>query len=210
MKKTLQEELNRFRAINSYAKNLMMEQEIDPNAIPPVETTDPNAIAPVDPAAEIPADLPPEDEAMPVDPEVDDNTEEVDVTDLVNMTKSIKKELDSKMDKSSEVVQKMDDVFSKLNDLEAKLGEMDQVISKIDQLGSKIDEVKPKTPIEKLEMRSLDSYPFNVKPDQFFDDKQEEMRISGKNEYVLTKSDVENYGKSQIMNSFDVNSNPYQ
>jgi hypothetical protein len=100
----------------------------------------------------------------------------------------------------------MDAVFSKLDDLEAKLSNMDAVIAKIDQLGAKIDDVKPQTPQEKLEMRSLDSYPFNEKPQEFFAHKQQEMRASGKNEYVLTKSDIENYSKEDLNQSF----NPYE
>ena len=94
---------------------------------------------------------------------------------------------------NSGVVNKMDDLFIKLNDLEAKLGEMNKIVSKIDELGAKIDSVKPKTEVEKLEMRSLDSYPFNQKPQEFFANKMGEMRASGKNEYVLTKDDVTNY-----------------
>jgi len=87
--------------------------------------------------------------------------------------------------------------------LEGKLGEMDSVLAKIDQLGAQIEDAKPPTPVEKLEMRSLDSYPFNKKPDEFFHDKKEEMKKSGKNEYVLTKGDVENYGKYDMMKSFN-------
>jgi hypothetical protein len=52
-------------------------------------------------------------------------------------------------------------------------------------------------------MRSLDSYPFNKKPDEFFKEKQPEMEKSGKNEYILTKGDVENYGRNEIMKSFN-------
>mgnify|MGYP000698465518 CR=1 FL=1 len=77
------------------------------------------------------------------------------------------------------------------------------VIIKIDELGNRIEQVKPKTPQEKLEMRSLDSYPFNQHPQDFFSQKQEEMRQTGKNEYVLTKDEVESYGKEQIMKSFN-------
>ena len=77
------------------------------------------------------------------------------------------------------------------------------MVSRIDQLGSKIDEVKPKTEVEKLEMRSLDSYPFNEKPQEFFAHKQGEMRASGKNEYVLTKDEVSNYPVDQIRKSFN-------
>jgi hypothetical protein len=55
-------------------------------------------------------------------------------------------------------------------------------------------------------MRSLDSYPFSQKPQEFFTHKQEEMRASGKNEYVLTKNEVENYSKEHLAQSF----NPYK
>jgi protein subunit release factor A len=109
------------------------------------------------------------------------------------MTKSIKRDLENKQQDHGTIVNKMDDVFSKLGDLEQKLAQMDQVMAKIDQLGIEVQQIKPETPVEKLEMRSLDSYPFNEKPAEFFDHKQDEMRASGKNEYVLTKDDVENY-----------------
>jgi hypothetical protein len=99
----------------------------------------------------------------------------------------------------------MDDVFTKLTDLEAKLAEMDQVVSKIDQLGVQVQQMKPETPQEKLEMRSLDSYPFSQNPNQFFDQKQQEMRASGKNEYVLTKDEVTNYSPDAIKTSFNQN-----
>jgi hypothetical protein len=63
--------------------------------------------------------------------------------------------------------------------------------------------MKPETPQEKLEMRSLDSYPFNQKPNEFFNQKQGEMRASGKNEYVLTKQDVQDYSPDTIKTSFN-------
>jgi hypothetical protein len=150
----------------------------------------------------MPTDAP----ALPDSPEGAESTEEVDVTDLVNMTKNIKNELEASKGEQSGVMQQMDAVFSKLDDLEAKLSNMDAVIAKIDQLGAKIDDVKPQTPQEKLEMRSLDSYPFNEKPQEFFAHKQQEMRASGKNEYVLTKNEVENYSKEHLAQSF----NPYK
>jgi hypothetical protein len=132
-----------------------------------------------------------------------ETTEEIDITDLVDMTKSIKKDIEDSKNDNGSVLSKMDDVFSKLGELETKLAEMDQLVSKIDQLGAKIEEVKPKSEVEKLEMRSLDSYPFNEKPQEFFAHKQGEMRASGKNEYVLTKDEVQNYPADQIKQSFN-------
>lgn len=203
--------LRRFKEINKYANKLIVEQDMP---------ADPAAAAP---AAEPPADetgLPPEGaeetpfsgetETTPETPEVDaaaatedDTTEEMDVTDLVNMVKSVKKQLDDQPKEEAGGSEKMNDIFNKLTELEGKLSEMDDVINKIDQLGSEIEKIRPKTPVEKLEMRSLDSYPFDTKPNDFFAQKQQQMKDSGKNEYVLTKGDVENYGKYDIMKSFN-------
>ena len=97
----------------------------------------------------------------------------------------------------------MDSVFSKLGDLEQKLSSMDSVIAKIDELGTKIQNMKEPTAQERLEMRSLDSYPFNQNPQQFFAAKQGEMRQSGKNEYVLTKQDVQDYSADTVKTSFN-------
>lgn len=205
LEQKLLQEVNRFREINRNASKhyIIKEQAAEPAPLPPA--------APA-PGAEMAApELPAPDAAMSAAPELPDSpamgeTEEVDVTDLVNMTKNIKNELESSKMEHDGVIQKMDTVFSKLDDLESKLTNMDAILSKIDQLGAKVEEMKPPTPQEKLEMRSLDSYPFNQKPQEFFAHKQDEMRASGKNEYVLTKNEIENYSKEQLANSF----NPYQ
>ena len=76
------------------------------------------------------AGAPPADAgAPPAGGEPGADTQEMDITDLVNMTKSIKKQLDDTQGKDTGGTQKMDDIFTKLNDLEAKLGEMDSVIA---------------------------------------------------------------------------------
>ena len=199
LEKKLLEELNRFRSINKNASNLN-EQEL-PAPPPPADPAAPLTPAPEDAA---PADLGATTSPAPLDgPEAGGDTEEVDVTELVNMTKNIKSDLEASKGENTAVLQKMDDAFSKLADLETKLAQMDQVLVKIDQLGAKIETIKPATPQEKLEMRSLDSYPFNQKPNDFFSMKQAEMQATGKNEYVLTKNDIENYSKDEIAKTFN-------
>jgi outer membrane murein-binding lipoprotein Lpp len=131
------------------------------------------------------------------------DTEEIDITDLVNMTKSLKKDIEGNQNDHSQVLTKMDDVFTKLDDLSQKLTQMDQVMAKIDQLGTQVQQMKPKTEVEKLEMRSLDSYPFNQKPQEFFANKQSEMRASGKNEYILTKDEVQDYTPETLRDTFN-------
>ena len=220
LEQKLQEELNRFKAINKYGKKMIMEQEAppaDPAAAPPADP----AAAPADPAAApdtaaAPLDTAPAPDASTATiepaadqgptPPAEDGTEEIDVTDLVDLTKSIKSDLDTHKADQDASIAKMDDLFSKLGELEQKLSAMDQVVAKIDQLGAKVEQMKPETPQEKLEMRSLDSYPFSQKPTDFFTQKQQEMQQSGKNEYVLTKDDVTNYPQD-IKNTFNPNDN---
>ena len=179
----------------------------DPTAAPAAPA--PDAAPPADPTAAPALDAPPTDAPPAPDataapaPPAEEESEGIDITDLVNMTKSIKKDLEDNKNDNSGTIQKMDDMFTKLNDLESKLSEMDAVMHKIDALGAKIDQMKPETPVEKLEMRSLDSYPFNEKPTDFFAHKQDEMRKTGKNEYVLTKDDVSAYSNDQIKQSFN-------
>jgi len=203
IEKKLLEEVARFRAINKYAKNLLNEQDATMDSgLPPADADVPPMDAgapPADMGAPMDAGAPPADMGVPVE----DNTEEIDITDLVNMTKSIKKDVDDSKSEHLGVTEKMDSVFTKLTDLEQKLSQMDSVIDRIDQLGTKIDSMKEKTPEEKLELRSLDSYPFNQNPQEFFSQKQGEMKVSGKNDYVLTKQDVDDYSKDMIKNSFN-------
>ena len=215
LEKKLLEEVKRFNSINKYGKKMIMEQDAPPPADAPTDVPAPPVDEPTDvpappPAGDMGGDVPPPPpSAGDMDtPPMDDagmggDTEEIDITDLVNMTKNIKNDLESNKQDNSAVINKMDDVFTKLNDLEGKLAQMDQVMAKIDQLGATVEANKPKTEVEKLEMRSLDSYPFNEKPQEFFAHKQGEMRASGKNEYVLTKDDVDNYPIDQIKSSFN-------
>lgn len=190
------EELARYNAINKYTKNLMEQGEVPPPA------TD----SPIPPPGDVPPEAPmpagaPTAPTAPTAPA--DDTEEIDITDLVNMTKSIKKDLDDSKSNNTNVVDKMETVFTKLTDLEQKLSQMDAVINKIDELGSKVETMKERTPQEKLELRSLDSYPFNLNPQEFFAQKQGEMRQTGKNEYILTKQDIEDYSNDTIRDSFN-------
>ena len=186
LEKQLQEELMRYRSINQYGKKLIQEQE-EPVGDAPLE--------------DIPAEEPVGD--APVDGDMEADVEEVDITDLVNMTQNIKNDLDSSKSDNDQVMGKMGDLFSKLDDLESKLSQMDNVITKIDGLESKVEDMKEPTAVERLEMRSLDSYPFNQNPAEFFSQKQLDMKASGKNEYVITKQDVADYNPGEMRDSFN-------
>ena len=115
LEKTLQEELNRNKEINKYALRLM--EQAEPQFPPPAPggiTGAPGTDAGLPPAPDTTAPLAPPDsgstENLP-EPSADDTTEEIDITDLVNMTKNIKQELEKSKTDDSGSIQKMDGNF---------------------------------------------------------------------------------------------------
>jgi hypothetical protein len=195
------EEIKRYNSINKY----IMEQEAElppapeggdmgidaPPADAGLETTPPAEPTPVD------AETDPEVEKLDGDLSSTETTdeggsEELDITDLVNSQKNIESKQESYFD----------NLFKQLGDLESKLAAMDNVMAKLNDLEVKIEKSRPKTPEEKLELRSLDSGPYNQKLTDFFDDKMVDMEKSGKNEYVLTSDEVTDFTPSEIQKSF--------
>jgi hypothetical protein len=190
--KKILEEIKRHNSINNY---IMEQGELPP---PPAEAAPapaPDAGAAVPPPPPAPDEPTPQPVDIENDPDVEEvgnETEELDVTDLVDTQKTFS-------DKQEEY---FNNLFDQLKNLESKLGEMDNLVNTVNSLETKIEKMRPKTPEEKLELRSLDSGPFNQKLSQFFDDKMDDMEKSGKNEYVLTSDEVEEFSPSEIKGSF--------
>ena len=206
------EEIKRHNRINSY---IMEQDAAGLGDLPPA----PDAAGDVPPAPDAAAPVadPTLGATAPVEPEVIDTTtdtevekidsdgkseelgdessdsEELDITDLVNSQKNIE-------NKQQEY---FDMMFKQIEDMQNKLNSMDQVFEKLNSMEEKIEKYRPKTAQEKLELRSLDSGPFNQKLSSFFDDKQDDMEKSGKNEYVLTSDEVEQIVPSEIKRTFD-------
>jgi len=214
--KKILSEIDRYRSINKYiteqAEEIPATPEEDLGALAPLPG-DTGAGAPPPPAeaGAVPPPAPEAPAAGPLDVEndpdvekIDDegnseeasaeegDSEELDITELVDSQKSIQTKQD----------EYFENLFSQLNDLQSRLGEMDNIMTKLNTLENKIEKYREKTPQEKLELRSFDSYPFNQKLSQFFDDKQEEMEKTGKNDYVLTSDEVQDINVNDIKNSF--------
>jgi hypothetical protein len=147
----------------------------------------------------MPAEEMPIEEPMPAEDEV-----EVDVTSIVKGAEEAKEAAIRAMKVSKSTGEEL---MSKLANLEAKLAKMDSVASKIEGLEKEIVKRNP-TPVEKLEMRSLSSFPYNIKLSDYWSDKEGAYDVMGnkdkEKEYVLTKDDIDDdYSYSQIQNSFD-------
>lgn len=198
--KKILSEIERYRSINKY----ILEQEAVP-AEPGTEPVVGDAVA--QPPAE-PTPAPPPTEPQPIDvesdPEVEklddegqseekkDEREELDITELVTSQKNVEQKQE----------EYFDTLFSQLSNLEKKLGEMDQIMNKLNTLENKIEKYREKTPEEKLELRTYDSYPYSQKLSDFFNDKKEEMELTGKRDYVLTSDEVTDMNVNDIKNSF--------
>ncbi|MDQ5928650.1 MAG: hypothetical protein QG594_425 [Bacteroidota bacterium] len=146
---------------------------------------------------ELPMDEPPLEEPIPEDDGV-----EIDVTDLVKGSEEAKEAAFKAMEVSKNTGQEL---MSKFSDLEARLAKMDSVANKIENLEKEIVKRNP-TPVEKLEMRSLSSYPYNIKLSDYWAEKDGQYDVMDKEnkEYVLTKDDVDsNFSYSQVKNTFD-------
>ena len=139
-----------------------------------------------------------EDEFATEEPMGDEETVEVDVTDIVDKTEETKASVD-------DMGQKMDDLLSKLSDLESQVTDMDGVINKIDDLEKEIERRNP-TPVERLEMRSMDSFPYSVKLTDFWKDKEGYDATDEEEEYTLTQDEVDNFDPKEIRASFESDS----
>lgn len=153
---------------------------------------------------EIPMDEPAMDEPVE-DLSVDEPEDEVelDVTELVASTDEAKASAES-------ANQKVDQLMGMVSKLESQLNDVNSIGAKIDNLENELEKRAP-TPEEKIEMRSLDSYPYNLKLTDFWktqEGKYDVMDTDEKEgtpkEYTLTKDDIDSdYSESQIKGSFD-------
>jgi len=204
---TIIEELQRYNKINNY----ILEQEAGP-AIPPPPPGAVTGDAPEDTATTPPAagaeegTTPPPAETEPVDiandPDVEKvgdegseetGTEELEITDLVKSQQNIETKQE----------EYFNNLFNQLSSLENKLSDMEGIFTKLNDIEAKIEKYREKTPQEKLELRSLDSGPYNQKLSDFFVDKEQDMEKSGKNEYVLTTDEIEDFTPSEIKGTFN-------
>lgn len=196
-------EIKRHNSINKY---IMEQDALAPDLPPPAPDAAPAPDlggTPADAPLATPADTTPKIVDVEADKDVEkiDNkgeseetqsgTEELDITELVDSQKKIES-------KQEEYFQNL---FGQLETLQSKLGEMDGLVQKLNDIETKLEKYRQKTPEEKLELRTLDSGPYNQKLTDYFSDKLPEMEKQGK-EYVLTTDDVQSFSPNEIKKTF--------
>ena len=138
------------------------------------------------------------DEPLP-EPEPMEDEVELDVTELVQGTEEAK----ASSDRAS---QQIDILMSKFETLSQSLEKMTAINQKIDDLEHEIEKRNP-TPQERLEMQSLNSFPYSLKLTDYWSEKEGNYDAMGgqkeDEEYVLTQDEVDrDYNAIEIKDSF--------
>ena len=184
-KELLNEEIKKFKLISEYS--FYEDKEEDENLILGMNEEDEEA---------------PEDELDMEEPSGDEV--ELDVTELVKGSEEAKVSADA-------ANEKIDQLMSMVGNLEGQLQSMEAISDKIESLEGELEKRAP-TPEEKIEMRSLDSYPYNLKLTDFWGSQEGKYDIMDKEgeeepkEYLLTKDDVDSdYSEVDMKTSLDDN-----
>jgi predicted RNase H-like nuclease (RuvC/YqgF family) len=218
--KLITEESKRFMRISEYSfygVNEAEDDELDAelkdleSELPPADDAETET--------ETPAEEPMDDmgseegtfgEEEPVDDMGGDEVE-VDVTDLVNTSNELKTSSEENSAKMAELIDNFNKLASQVNTMTQMTKKIDSLDNELKTMSAEIQKRNP-TPTEKIEMRSLDSFPYNIKLSDFWSDHSDKVTTVASSqsnigeekpkEYVLTKADVDDFSNSDIRDSF--------
>ena len=150
-----------------------------------------------------------EQEQLGATPETDPNEEEEEVIDVDDLTNA-QEEASHKIDKLSHKFEKLMGMFDRFEEKFASNNE------KMEKLQAEIEKRNP-TPVEKMSLRAKNSYPFNVSPDEYWNEKEATSNYSPDDDnngtddpqYQITKSDIDDISDwNAIAKSLDVEDIP--
>lgn len=180
----------------------------DPNAMGAADPNgmggqDPNAMGGADPMADMGMNDPMGED--PMNGESEDDGETIDIDGLTKAQDKLNVKQNHIGRDLSKVDTRIDTLIDTINNL---LSKVDSNNSEIESLKAEFEKRNP-TQTEKLNLRSLDSYPFNVKPNEFWAEKARQGGYEAyadndeptTKEYVITNDDVDN-PSDDIANTF--------
>ena len=183
--------------------NAMADQGMDPNGMggdPNEMGEDPNMMDPNAMDMDDPGMMGGDDEVI----DVDDITNAQEKTN--NKVNKVGRNLGKVDDKIMQLLQAIDKMEVMINNNNAE----------IENFKKEFEKRNP-TPTEKLNLRSLDSYPFNVNPKEFWNEKASSAPRTSSyyqayydnnkpttDEYEITNSDVDDFDERKIADSFHI------
>jgi hypothetical protein len=176
------------------------EEPVDGEEIPDGEVGDEVEFGGEEPEGEFGGE-----EAIPEpmgEPEPMEDEVELDITELVQGTAAAKAS-------SDDANQKIGLLMQKFEELNGSLDKMEAINAKIDNMEHEFEKRNP-TPEEKLEMRSLSSYPYNLKLTDYWSEKEGNYDVmkgdkegNQQEDYVLTQEEVDSdYNAIHVKDSF--------
>lgn len=139
---------------------------------------------------------------------------ELDVTELVDKSEEAKASSEEAKASSDEANEKLNAMMQKFSELGDRMSKMDMLDKKLEALQQDIAKRNP-TEEEKLGLRSMNSYPYNIKLSDYWDDKDrgnykvdngegQTFKKEEEEEYVLTKDEVNSdYSEMSIKDTFN-------
>lgn len=140
------------------------------------------------------------------EPEEEDDV--IDVDDLTDAQEKVNDKVNSVGRDLGKVDSRIEKLIGAIETLQTMFDKNNQEIA---DLKTEFEKRNP-TQTEKLNLRSLDSYPFKVKPTDFWKDKAENSNYSAyadneeptTQEYVITNDDVDDFTEREIADTFAV------
>ena len=182
----------------------------------PMGGGDPNAMGGADPMADpMGGDMAGEDPLAGANGDMSED--DGDTIDIDGLTRAEDK-LNVKQNRIGRDLSKVDTRISSLIDsISNLLQKVDNNNSEIEALKAEFEKRNP-TQTEKLNLRSLDSYPFNVKPNEYWDEKAKQGGYEAYSdnsepttkEYVITNDDVDNPADDIANTFFKINDDDIQ
>lgn len=156
-----------------------------------------------DPMGGMPGGDPMMDEGGP-----EEDEEVIDVDDLTKAQEKVNDKVNSVGRDLGKVDSRIEKLIGAIEGLEAMFDKNNQEISDL----KKEFEKRNPTQTEKLNLRSLDSYPFKVRPTDYWRDKAENSNYSAyadnseptTQEYVITNNDIDDFTEREIADSFNL------
>lgn len=138
--------------------------------------------------------------------EPEEDEEVIDVDDITNAQEKTNDKVNSVGRDLGKVDNRIEKLINAIDKLETMFDKNNQDIV---DLRKEFEKRNP-TQTEKLNLRSLDSYPFNVRPTDYWAEKAKNSNYSAyadnqeptTNEYVITNSDVDDFNDREIADSF--------
>lgn len=213
-KLTLEEELKRFRTIDKYLLREAAGDEFDMSAFEGGNNQDAagdqgqqpqdNGQQPAPDANQEFGQKPAPEPTIETTPEGDTT---VDVSDLVKGIEDANNAAaDSKM-QIDNAAQRIEDLLNRIGGLEDKLGVMDALLQKVDQLGVSVEKMRPPTETERQQALKQSSYPFNLSPEDYANQKGERTAtdLEQRQSKLSFKDILKDFNAMDVQSSFNYN-----